>query len=141
MRWVLILLALAAPLRAETLVAARTVRAMAILTPADLAMIDTPVVGALSDPGEAIGLEARTILYEGRPIRPTDVGPAAIVDRNAIVVLVFRSGGLTITAEGRAMGRAGAGDPLRVMNLDSRTTVTGIVAPDGRVIVGSLSGS
>ncbi len=141
MRWMLLLLALAAPLHAETLVAARTIRAQTILTPADLALIETSVAGMLSDPEDAIGLEARTILYEGRPIRPTDVGPAAIVERNSIVTLVFQAGTLTITAEGRAMGRAGPGDSLRVMNLASRTTVTGVVAPDGRVIVGPLSGS
>jgi flagella basal body P-ring formation protein FlgA len=96
------------------------------------------VVGALAHPDEALGLEARTILYAGRPIRPDDVGTPAIVDRNSIVILVFRRGGLTITAEGRAMGRAGPGDQLRVTNLASRTTVTGIVQPDGRVTVGSL---
>lgn len=139
MRWFLILLALAGPAASETLVAARTVRAHAILTAADLAMIESPVVGALNDPNEVIGLEARTILYQGRPIRPDDVGPAATVERNAIVTLVFSSGGLTITAEGRSMGRGGPGDQLRVMNLSSRTTVTGIVAPDGRVVVGTLS--
>jgi len=143
MRALALFLALAAPAAAsaETLVAARTIRAQAILTMADLAMIEEAVPGALSAPGEALGLEARTILYEGRPIRPGDVGPPAVIERNAIVVLVFRSGVLTITAEGRAMGRAGPGDQLRVMNLASRTTVTGIVTPDGRVAVGTLSGN
>ncbi|MDH3262675.1 MAG: flagellar basal body P-ring formation chaperone FlgA [Paracoccaceae bacterium] len=142
MRALTLLFALAAlPAAAETLVAARTVRAQAILTEADLAMIAEAVPGALSAPEEALGLEARTMLYQGRPIRPGDVGPAAIVERNALVVLVYRRGGLVITAEGRALGRGGPGDSLRVMNLASRTTVTGTVASDGRVIVGSVPGS
>ena len=34
------------------------------------------------------------------------------------------------------MGRAGIGDSLRVMNLNSRSTVTGIVQADGTVAVG-----
>jgi flagella basal body P-ring formation protein FlgA len=142
MRWLALLLALAAlPASAETLVAARTVRAQSILTPDDLAVIAEAVPGTLGTPEEAVGLEARTILYQGRPIRPTDVGPAAIVERNALVVLVYQSGALTITAEGRALGRGGPGDALRVMNLVSRTAVTGTVAPDGRVIVGFVPGS
>lgn len=142
MRALAFLLALAAlPASGETLVAARTVRAQAILTEADLAVIAEAVTGALSTPEEALGLEARTILYQGRPIRPGDVGPAAIIERNALVLLVYRSGGLVITAEGRALGRGGPGDALRVMNLASRTTVTGTVAPDGRVIVGFVPGS
>lgn len=141
MRWLVLSLMMAAPAAAETLVAARTIRAQTILTHADLALIEASVAGTLSAAEDAVGLEARTILYQGRPIRPADIGPPAIVERNAIVTLVFRSGGLTITAEGRAMGRGGAGDQLRVMNLASRTTVTGIVEPDGRIAVGSLSGS
>ena len=134
-------LALAGPVAAETLVAARTVRAMSVLMPEDLAVSEDAVPGALRHPDEAVGLEARTMLYQGRPIRPADVGPAALVERNALVVLVFRRGGLTITTEGRALGRGGVGDRLRVINLSSRTAVTGTVEADGRVAVGSFSGS
>lgn len=134
-------LAFAGPVAAETLVAARTVRAMSVLTPEDLAVSEDAVPGALRHPDEAVGLEARTMLYQGRPIRPSDVGPAALVERNALVVLVFRRGGLTITTEGRALGRGGVGDRLRVINLSSRTAVTGTVEPDGRVAVGAFPGS
>jgi flagella basal body P-ring formation protein FlgA len=135
--------ALATPgtLAAETLVAARTVRAMSVLMPEDLAVSEDEVPGALRHPDEALGLEARTMLYQGRPIRPSDVGPAALVERNALVALVFRRGGLTITAEGRALGRGAVGDRLRVINLSSRTVVTGTVEADGRVAVGSFPGS
>lgn len=122
--------------RAETLVAARTVRAQAVLSPADLAQVDAEVPGMLRHPSEAIGMETRVVLYAGRPIRAEDIGPPAIVERNQIVVLVFRRGGLTIAADARALGRAGVGDAVRVMNLGSRNTVTGIVQPDGTVTVG-----
>ena len=121
---------------AETLVAARTVRAQAILTPADLAVVERTIPGTLTQADEAIGLEARVVLYAGRPIRQGDVGPPAIIERNQIVTLLFRRGNLTIAAEARALGRAGAGDVLRVMNLTSRTTVSGIVRSDGTVAVG-----
>jgi flagella basal body P-ring formation protein FlgA len=127
--------AAAAPAGAQTLVAARTVRALAILGPEDLSTIPGTVPGALSDPIEAVGLEARVILHAGRPIRPGDVGPPALVERNGLVTLVYRSVGLAITAEGRALGRGAAGEAIRVLNLASRATVTGIVGPDGRVHV------
>ena len=51
----------------ETLIAARTVRSQAILTLSDLAVIDKTIPGALSDADEAVGLEARVVLYAGRP--------------------------------------------------------------------------
>lgn len=121
---------------AETLVAARTVRSQAILTDADLSVIERTIPGMLDHVDQALGLEARVVLYAGRPIRPDDVGPPAIIERNQIVTLLFRRGSLTIAADARSMGRAGVGDALRVMNLASRSTVTGLVRPDGTVQVG-----
>ena len=79
--------------------------------------------------------EASDALDPGRPIRPADVGPPAIVDRNDLVTLVFDHVALSITAEGRALGRGAAGERIRVMNLASRTTVTGVIRPDGQIEV------
>ncbi len=123
------------PLPAETLVATRTIRATTLIGPGDVVVIRETHPGALSALDEAVGQEARVALYPGRPIRPGDVGPAAVVDRNGIVPLVFRRGGLTILAEGRALGRGAPGETVRVMNLSSRSTVTGVIAPDGSVHV------
>lgn len=140
--WMFLLAALAAPpVWADTLIATRTIRANTIIAPDDLAYGEVETPGALSRPEDAIGLESRVVLYAGRPIRPGDLGPPTMVERNAIVTLIYRSGGLTISAEGRAMGRAGAGDDLRVLNLMSRVTVTGRVQTDGTVLVASSAGS
>ena len=138
MRFLLTILVtlIALPAMAETLVAARTIRSQAILTAADLGVIEASIPGALITKEEAIGLETRVVLYAGRPIHPADIGPPAIIERNQIVTLFFRRGGLTIVADARALGRAGVGDRLRVMNLTSRSTVTGLVHSDGTVSVG-----
>ncbi|MCB1340498.1 MAG: flagellar basal body P-ring formation protein FlgA [Pseudooceanicola sp.] len=120
---------------AEVLVPARTIRPREIITGADLLVKSAEVPGALTHPDEAIGMEARVALYPGRPVHPADIGPPALIDRNALVQMVFRRGALDITAEGRALDRAGVGDLVRVMNLASRSTVTGIVRPDGVVEV------
>lgn len=120
---------------AQTLLASRTIRAQALIGPEDIALSPDSVPGALSDPTQALGLEARVVLYAGRPIRPGDLGPPAVIDRNQIVALRYNVGRLVITTEGRALGRAGVGETVRVMNLDSRTTVTGRVSPEGNVDV------
>lgn len=135
MRWLPLLL-LAAPAQAETLVAARTVRAQTVVSAQDLGLIRDTVPGMLTDPAEAIGQEARVTLYAGRPIRPGDLGPPAIVERNQIVPLAYRAGPLSILTEGRALARGGAGDTIRVMNLASRSTVSGRIRADGTVAVG-----
>lgn len=137
MRWLLLaLLALPVPVAAETLIATRTIRAHAVLVAGDVAVVAALVPGALSDPAEALGQEARVMLYAGRPIRHGDVGPRASVERNQLVTLVYRAGPLAILTEGRALARGGAGDVIRVMNLSSRSTVTGRILPDGSVGVG-----
>ena len=122
---------------AESLVATRTIRSQAIITPSDLALVSKAYPGALQTTQQAIGMEARVMLFAGRPIHPSDIGPAALVERNQIVSVVFSRGGLTITTEARAMGRGGVGDAIRVMNLGSRNTVTGQVMSDGTVRVGA----
>lgn len=131
----LLLLMLATGARAETLVAARTIRAQGLIGASDLALAEGNLPGGFTNPGEVVGLEARVAIYAGRPILAGDVGPPALVERNQTVTLIYRRGPLTIIAEGRALDRGGVGDSVRAMNIASRTTVTGRVAGDGSVLV------
>jgi flagella basal body P-ring formation protein FlgA len=133
---ILLILSLAAPAAAESVVATRTIRAKALIAPEDLTLVSAELPGALNDPAAAIGKEARVAIYAGKPVRPGDLGPPTLVERNQLVTLIYLSGGLAISTEGRSMGRGSEGDALRVMNLGSRNTVTGRVGPDGAVYVG-----
>lgn len=119
----------------ETVVAARPIRARSVIGPDDVTTIPGATPGALDAPDLAVGMEARTMLGQGRPIAAADLAPPAFVDRNQIVTMVFQRGGLSITAEGRAMARAAEGEAVKVMNLDSRTTVTGVAVAPGTVAV------
>lgn len=125
----------APPVAAETVIAARTIRAKAVLGPQDLSSLGATLPGTFDKIEDVLGKEARVVIYAGRPIRPADIGPPALVDRNQIVQISFRRAGLTIRAEGRALNRGGLGDRIRVMNTDSHNTVTGIVRADGTIVV------
>lgn len=120
---------------AETLTSVRAIRPLTIISAEDIGYLSSDVPGALRGDVDITGLEARITLYPGRPIRPGDVGPPALVERNQFVPLIYQNGGLIITAEGRALGRAAAGEWVRVMNIASRTTVSGQVANNGTVFV------
>ena len=85
----------------------------------------------------AVGQEAKVALYPGRPILESQLGAPALVERNAVVRMIYADGPLRIVTEGRALDRAAAGEAVRVMNLASRQTVTGTVAPDGSIEVGA----
>lgn len=121
---------------ADTVIASRTIRANEIILSSDLKLIPEDIIGMATTLNDVAGLEARRILYAGRPIPLTNIGPAALVDRNQIVSLAFKVNGLTIKTDGRALGRGGYGDRIRVINLDSRTTVSGRVDETGTIWVG-----
>jgi len=131
---VLLVLLAGAPVLADRVEAVRVIRAHEVIAAGDVVLRDDP---AAVGPGlqEIIGKEARVALYPGRPIRAGDVTTPAVIERNQMVPLVYMRGGLRIEAEGRALGRAGPGDYVRVMNLASRATVTGRVTEDGKIKV------
>ena len=117
---------------AQQVIADRTLRPGETVAAADL----RPGPDGNAAAVEALaGLEVRRAVYRGRPVRAADVGPPTLVRRNALVRLVYRSGGLGIRTEGRALDSGAKGERVRVMNLASRQTVTGVVTRAGRVEV------
>lgn len=137
MKALILALLLTSPVAAESVIATRTIRAQAVITPDDLTLVAAEVPDALTDAGAAVGLEARITIYAGRPVRLSDLGTAALIERNQVVPLIYLAGGLAISTEGRALGRGSEGEVIRVINLASRTTVSGRVGPDGAVYVGA----
>ncbi|MGR3659619.1 MAG: flagellar basal body P-ring formation chaperone FlgA [Paracoccaceae bacterium] len=137
MRWICIIFFFVSGtgLWAEILVPVRTIRAKEIIGANDVIWKSVDLEGAIADISEIVGQEARIALYPGRPIRRGDVGPPAIINRNDVVVLVFSKGGLRIMVEGRSLGRGAAGELIRVMNIASRTTISGRIQSDGSVEV------
>ncbi len=134
-RAALILVLAASPAVADTVVAARTIAPHQTIGAGDLLLRDVDIDGAYVDPQEIVGLEARVALYAGRPIRRGDVGSPAVIERNAIILLVYTADRLRIVTEGRALDRAAPGDMIRVLNLSSRQTVSARVGADGTAMV------
>ena len=131
-----LLLASAGAAAAQSVLAARTIPAQTVIRPGDLRLAPETVPGALVSLEEALGLETVTTLYAGRPVAAHDLGAPTLVDRNTIVKLVFDSAALWIETEGRVLDRGSLGDRVRVMNLSSRTIVTGEVIENGTIRVG-----
>lgn len=136
LRTLALMLLLAEPALASSVVAVRPIRAQTVVASADLELAEEDVPGALATLEAAVGLEARVTLYPGRPILASQLGPPALVERNELVRMVYRRGALAIGAEGRALDRGGFGERIRVMNLSSRQVVTGAVTEDGSIEVG-----
>jgi flagellar basal body P-ring formation protein FlgA len=121
---------------ADSVVATRTIRAQSVVQADDVTLVAAAIPNALGNLADAVGQEARVSIYAGRPILASDLGAPAVVDRNQIVPLAYQSGALAILTEGRALARGGVGDVIRVMNLASRSTVSGRISANGTVLVG-----
>ena len=85
---------------------------------------------------EAVGKEAKVALYPGRPILASQLGAPALVERNAVVRMSYAAGRCGSSPRAARSTGPRAGEPVRVMNLASKQTVTGIVAADGSIEVG-----
>jgi flagella basal body P-ring formation protein FlgA len=121
---------------ADSLVATQVIKAQDLITADAIVVVDADIPGAVTELSAVLGLEARVAIYPGRAILHDQIGPAAMVERNQIVTLSYQVSGLVIRTDGRALARAGAGEMIEVMNLASKTKITGRVGLDGSVTVG-----
>lgn len=135
MRLALLFMGLAVPASADVVIAARTLRPHTIIMAEDVMIKSGSIPGVASDPSLVIGQETRVALYAGRPIRVGDLSAPAVIERNQIVLMTFAKNGLTIQSEGRSLSRAVPGERVRVMNLNSRSTLSGTAQPDGSITV------
>lgn len=120
---------------ADTVVAARSLRAGHVLGIRDVNLAQTSVAGAIIDLRAAVGKQLTRNVYQGKPLMPDDLRPPFVIDRNQLVSLHFAAGGLTIETAGRALDGGGVGETIRVMNESSRKTVLGRVRNDGIIVV------
>lgn len=134
MRWLLLFLTLMPlPAAAAVLAAARTLPAGTVIAASDLRAVDGDRPG-LSDPSEVIGLQTRITIHEGRPLQASLLQAPKLISRNQLHSLVFQRGALRIVTQARTLSDGAAGDVIRVMNLQSRATVSAAVQPDGSLL-------
>jgi len=111
----------------------------AVIRPADVEMRPVPLRRLGADPAlgleDVVGMAVRRSIRAGNFIGPSDIVPPTVVARNDAVTLVYRTGPLTLTVHGQALGDAAVGEPVAVLNPMSRRVIHGIVAGPGQVFV------
>ncbi|MCU4654339.1 flagellar basal body P-ring formation chaperone FlgA [Roseibacterium sp. SDUM158016] len=108
-----------------------------IIAESDLITIDLPL-GRLNDfsvtnVSDLVGRQVRRMLPEGRPVMVQSVMAPLVIDRGERVRIRFEDGSLVLTAPGRALNDAAAGETVRVVNLVSNLSLVGTARPDGIV--------
>lgn len=118
---------------APLVTAARHLRAGTIIQDGDI-VIDGGTPDAVASLKNTIGgMEIKRTIYAGKPLTLSDLGSPTIIKRNAVITIEFIRGPLVITTDGRALDPGGVGDRVRVMNLNSRITLSAIVVGANKV--------
>lgn len=111
-----------------------------VITDGDIGTVDMPVARlgsfTISDADKLVGKEVRSLLAKGRPVMVQAVQEPLVIARGEEVSIIYRDGPLQLSAPGRALRDAHAGQDIKVVNLASNSTLAGIAVAHGRVEVG-----
>lgn len=91
----------------------------------------------LVDAGQVVGQSARRPLRAGEVLRDNDLRAPLLVNRNGLVTIVLRNGGMSLSAQGRALDDGARGDTVRVLNVQSKRTIEAqVIGPDAVAVIG-----
>lgn len=109
------------------------------ISAADLGSVQLPLarIGSftVTDREDLVGMQVRRMLSQGRPVMTQSVGQPIIIGRGARISIRYDDGLLALTAPGKALDDAHKGQEVRIVNLVSNTSLTGVAVSDGIVEV------
>jgi flagella basal body P-ring formation protein FlgA len=122
---------------------ASSLQAGAVLTPADIEMKKVPADYAdttgVETMEQLVGKALRRNAREGLMLKLSDVTEPLVIRRNADVLVMFHSGPMTLSLEGKALTDASVGQLVQILNPVSKKILTGTATAAGTVEVGSSS--
>lgn len=92
-------------------------------------------VSVITDASAVSGMVARTTLMPNRPIPTNYIVAPDVIRTGQPAIMVFSSGGLSISGEVIPMNSAKVGEHVRARNVASGAIVSGIAQADGTISV------
>ena len=124
----------------EVPVLARPIAAGEVITDADVDWITAAPnrvrASSVTAAAQLVGAEARRPLQPGRVVSERDLQAPRLVLRGRTVQLTYAKPGLRLSALGIAQTDGALGDLVRVVNLDSRRQLQGVVVGPDQVALG-----
>lgn len=121
----------------DAVVAARPLRSNQVITAEDVQLERLPVdrlrQGGAEQLDLVIGQKLRRALAAGQPVALANLTRAAVVARDATVMLMHEAPGLSLAAPGRALEEGYRGGTIPVMNLATGSVVLAEVLGPGRL--------
>jgi flagella basal body P-ring formation protein FlgA len=75
----------------------------------------------------------KRVLFSGKPISAGDIMAPRLVERGSEVTMIYKSGGMNLTARGKALQSGSKGEVIRVMNTASARPIEATVT-DSRMV-------
>ncbi len=106
-----------------------------IISANDLTTVEQRVDELRSDTAanasDLLGKLVKRQLEANMPVQERFLGMPVVIKRDDRVTMVVKSGGIVLTAEGRAMNDAGLGETVRMINAASNKSVEGVATGAG----------
>ena len=117
---------------------ARNIMAGEMVAASDLMWTDGAVApsDAPSDAEAVIGMVARRPLRLGTGVGSHDVAPAKVIKRDEIISVSYRTSGINLTLQAKAMGDAAVGETVQVLNPQSKRVIEAVASGPGQAVVG-----
>lgn len=110
-----------------------------ILTPEDIEMRPIPLRNAetsgVASLDQLVGKQLTRQSRGGMMLKATDVTEPRVVERNAMVTVILSTGPMTLTIKGQALNNASAGQPVQVLNSNSKKILVGTALANGSVAI------
>lgn len=84
---------------------------------------------------ELIGMTPRRIATSGKTLKSTEIEAPRMVERGDIVTILFKHGGMLLSARGKAMQNGSEGDLIQVVNTSSSRSLEAFVSAHKEVTI------
>ena len=103
--------------------------------PGDLKLAPVPLDDLddqpISDPQSIVGMEVRTPLRTGRPVRQSDIGAPILIHRGDLIEVRVLGGGVQVTTNAKAISKGAAGELIQVETMEPKRRIVARVADVG----------
>lgn len=126
-----------ATLMTEVPVPSRKIEPGEVISSTDITLTEIPWIRlgnfSVVEEDKIVGMQAKRLLAQGRPIADGSLTPPIVIKRGQKIDIVLRSGSMSISAPGKALSDAYAGQDIKVVNLVSNKTVLATAKESGIV--------
>jgi flagella basal body P-ring formation protein FlgA len=123
----------------DVLIAKRQLKKGSVLLQSDLRMERYDLAelphGYVENILSGAGMKLKRRVMAGTVITPSMLKKPRIVSRGQKVTIIAKMGSMQVRMEGKALAHGAAGERIRVMNINSRKKVEGVITPKGEVRV------